>query len=95
MGDETTNADFPENEQRAAVCYRQWREGKAIESTGTDETQIDSTAETEWTGNALKAIARTDDVLRVGNYIVVFNGRDLEGLGSERRKRKHRRILCP
>jgi len=121
MGDETTNADFPENEQRAAVCYRQWREGKAIESTGTDDVQVDSTEGAdievtcakghvflagpdmedsqpipewmcpdcfdEWkakNGNALKAISQTDDELRVGNYIVLFGTRDLEGHGSPR-----------
>ena len=33
--------------------------------------------------NALKAISKTDDELRVGNYIVLFGGRDLEGLGSD------------
>jgi len=32
--------------------------------------------------NALKAISQTDDELRVGNYLVVFGGRDLEGLAS-------------
>jgi len=32
------------------------------------------------TDNALKAISRTDDELRVGNYIVLFGGRDLEGI---------------
>jgi signal peptide peptidase SppA len=26
MGDDTANADFPDQEQRAAVCHRQWRE---------------------------------------------------------------------
>jgi len=81
MGDETTNADFPENEQRAAVCYRQWRESKAVESTGTDDVTIDIVPEP---GNALKAISRTDDELRVGNYIVLFGTRDLEGHGSHR-----------
>lgn len=30
-------------------------------------------------GNALKALSKTDDELRVGNYMVLFNGRDLEG----------------
>jgi len=30
--------------------------------------------------NALKAISQTDDELRVGNYIVLFDGRDLEGI---------------
>lgn len=33
-------------------------------------------------GNALKAISESEDELRVGNYIVLFGGRDLEGLGS-------------
>jgi len=35
--------------------------------------------------NALKTISRTDDELRVGNYIVLFNGRDLEGIASPRK----------
>jgi len=30
--------------------------------------------------NELKAINRTDDELRVGNYIILFGGRDLEGV---------------
>ena len=34
--------------------------------------------------NALKAISRTDDELIVANYIVLFGGRDLEGVGSPR-----------
>jgi hypothetical protein len=87
MGNETMNEDFPEQEQRSAVCYRQWRESKGIEmdkptDTGTDEVQIDSTEPAELEGNALKAMGRTDDTLTVGNYIVVFGGRDLEGHGS-------------
>lgn len=32
--------------------------------------------------NALKALSKTDDELRVGNYIVLFGGRDLEFLQS-------------
>jgi hypothetical protein len=35
--------------------------------------------------NPLKAIARNDSELRVGNYIVLFGGRDLEGLGSDQK----------
>ena len=34
------------------------------------------------TDNTLKAISATDDELRVGNYIVLFGGRDLEGIAS-------------
>jgi len=34
--------------------------------------------------NALKAIKRTPYELTVGNYIVLFNGRDLEGVASHR-----------
>lgn len=33
-------------------------------------------------GNALKAISETPDELRVANYIVLFGGRDLEGVAS-------------
>jgi len=33
--------------------------------------------------NALKTVSRTDAELRVANYIVLFGGRDLEGLGSD------------
>jgi len=32
--------------------------------------------------NALKALGKTDDELTVGNYIVLFGGRDLEGIAS-------------
>lgn len=36
----------------------------------------------EITTNCLKAISQTDDELRVANYIVLFGGRDLEGIAS-------------
>ena len=35
--------------------------------------------------NALKAIRETDDELIVGNYIVLFGGRDLEGILSPKK----------
>ena len=35
--------------------------------------------------NALKAVSETEDELRVANYIVLFGGRDLEGLASPRK----------
>jgi hypothetical protein len=109
MGNETMNEDFPEQEQRSAVCYRQWREKKGIEmnDTGTDEIQVDGNAfdrsvkDSNYVAtlavvdeeggvyepspsNALKAISRTDDTLTVANYLVLFGGRDLEGVGSPR-----------
>lgn len=37
-----------------------------------------------YTSNALKAISETDDELTVGNYIILFGGRDLEGIASHR-----------
>lgn len=36
-------------------------------------------------GNALKAISSTDTELRVANYMILFNGRDLEGHASKRK----------
>lgn len=42
----------------------------------------------EWTakaGNALKAVSKTDGELRVANYIVLFDGRDLEGVLTKRK----------
>jgi len=85
MGDDTMNEDFPEQEQRSAVCYRQWREAKTADNPMPpgfeyalpyfqDEDKITGP------GNVLKAISRTDDEMRVGNYIVLFDGRDLEGI---------------
>lgn len=44
----------------------------------TDEKTADDDS------NALKAISRTDEELRVGNYMVLFGGRDLEGTLSPR-----------
>jgi len=57
------NDEAEDSEQAAAICHEQWRDAK-------EEKAMD---------NALKAISRTDDELRVGNYIVLFGGRDLEG----------------
>ena len=165
MANETANTDFPQQVQRSAVCFRQWREAKGTEmSTGTNEIHVDDNSDKalslerlqariydafdtqfptsqaqqvatlsnwhitemfdeyviisadgvhwkiayteddetvifapreewqkvkekrEWIDakNALKAISRTPDELRVGNYIVLFGGRDLEGVGSPR-----------
>ena len=39
----------------------------------------------DWAGNALKSISMTEDELRVGNHIILFNGRDLEGIASDRK----------
>ena len=49
-----------------------------MDTTATNETATGTTAEP--LDNALKAISRTENEIRVGNYIVLFNGRDLEGL---------------
>lgn len=147
MSNETALEDFPDQEQRAAVCYRQWREnkalstddagsmvgtdvgdgethlcvcpecgaekrvplgqkcnevrcpecsammrqetpGKATDTTTADEVAQDSTqpvpVENSDTTNALKAVSRTDAELRAANYIILFGGRDLEGVGSPR-----------
>lgn len=41
-GDETMNKDFPDNKQRVAVCYSQWKEAKAkaMASVGNGEDEI-------------------------------------------------------
>ena len=36
-------------------------------------------------GNALKTVSETPEELRVANYIVLFGGRDLEGIASDRK----------
>ena len=56
------------------------------ETTEKTEMQVGSTAEPTQDAspdNALKAVSRTPDELRVANYIVLFEGRDLEGVGSD------------
>lgn len=52
--------------------------GKAITSTEGWAAPIDA-------GNALKTVGKTDDELRVANYMVLFGGRDLEGIASPRK----------
>ncbi|MBP9750989.1 MAG: hypothetical protein KBC95_04060, partial [Candidatus Peribacteraceae bacterium] len=47
-----------------------------------DEQEIGNPGTAPDEGNALKAISETPDELRVANYIVLFGGRDLEGVGS-------------
>jgi len=39
----------------------------------------------EYKGNALKAISATDTELRVANYMVLWDGRDMEGVASKRK----------
>jgi hypothetical protein len=56
--------------QAIAVCFSMWEQAQKAPVKMAEH-------------NALKAIARTDDTLTVGNYIVLFGGRDLEGLGSD------------
>lgn len=80
-----------------AMCFDQWRDrNKAMEKRELkfkwacgyehehetkDEAQICIAAH-QSPHNALKALSRTDAELRVANYIVLFGGRDLEGIGS-------------
>jgi hypothetical protein len=75
-----------EQEQAVAACLSIWRErGKAMDTTATNEALTGTTDDGARGGgiqNALKALSRTDDELRVGNYLVVFGGRDLEGIAS-------------
>lgn len=55
-----------DRDQAVAVCNSMW-----------EEEHEDKTM-----SNALKTIKRTDSELRVANYIVLFGGRDLEGIAS-------------
>lgn len=55
------------------------------EGEGTPEEEMVDTMETEMEGNELKAIQMTTEELRVGNYIALFGGRDLEGIVTKRR----------
>jgi HK97 family phage major capsid protein len=63
-------------EQAVAACMGMWE--KKDEST--EEKTVEKTAE----GNWMKTVSKTDDALRIANYIILFGGRDLEGLGSYR-----------
>ena len=55
-----------------------------------DRKQATAACYTQWRedkaveSNTLKAIAETDDELRVANYLARFGGRDLEGIASPR-----------
>lgn len=48
-------------------------------SCGGKATPVPAVKSAPVQGNALKALSKTDNELRVGNYMVLFNGRDLEG----------------
>jgi ribosomal protein L12E/L44/L45/RPP1/RPP2 len=56
-----------------------------IEMEPDDEDKPRPAPETWEIKNALKTISKTDDELRVANYIVLFGGRDLEGIASPRK----------
>lgn len=78
------NLDTPEAQKRANDWYQSKAEycyaslKRAVEATGVSKAQY---------SNALKAISRTNTELRVGNYIVLFGGRDLEGIATKNRNR--------
>ena len=59
-----------DSDQAVAICNSMWEER---EEKGH---RMD---------NALKTVSRSDTELRVGNYIVLFGGRDLEGIASDRK----------
>jgi hypothetical protein len=89
MGNDTANEDFPETEQRAAVCHRQWDEAGKVTEVVDDGARGGRRVQSPEIDdhNALKAIKRTDETITVGNYIVLFGDadhRDLEGHGSDR-----------
>ena len=61
-----------------------------VESDDVDQEQAAAICYEQWrgekaAGNALKAVSRTDEELRVANYIVLYGGRDLEGIATPRR----------
>jgi hypothetical protein len=67
MGDDTTNEDFPEQQQRAAVCYRRWRDEKGVntmkaESLEKQEQHIREAFEAQ--------LAPMRDTVQMGGYVV-------------------------
>ena len=59
----------------ACLDWQRTSEGKSVDGDDMDSNAL----------NALKAISKTDTELRVGNYMVLFGGRDLEGVLSPHR----------
>jgi len=72
-----------EQDQAVAACMSMWREKKSWGGMSLEQI-IHRFLAKEFT-NELKAVSETDDELRVKNYIVLFGGRDLEGIGSRRK----------
>jgi len=73
-------ADYDNEEEWMAACV------PARIEEGDEQDQAVAVCLDMWRegkGNALKAIRRTDETLRVANYIVLFGGRDLEGIASD------------
>lgn len=62
----------------ACLDWERTDEGKGTDY-GCDSESSDQS------GNALKAVGKTETELRVANYMVLFGGRDLEGVLSPRR----------
>ena len=66
------------------VPYTMDAEGKVEFAALADWTPVKEIHDWVERTNAFKAISKTDDELVVENYIVLFGGRDLEGVGSKR-----------
>lgn len=66
------------------IPYTRNAEGEIIFADRSEWQEVEE--KREWmakAGNALKAVSKTDNELRVGNYLVVFGGRDLEGVAND------------
>ena len=68
-----SNSSFSDGLVKASTIW-----GKVTFSIKQERKDMDKLEK----GNALKAVGKTDEELRVANYIVLFGGRDLEGIAS-------------
>jgi 2'-5' RNA ligase len=62
-------------------------QGERYEEEDDEGGKVEIEISVKDTGNALKAITKTDTELRVANYLAMFGGRDLEGIASTRKNK--------
>lgn len=72
MGDEAMRSEFPEQEQRAAVCHTQWREHQKAAPVGLLETKaLQGEVKLRKDGNAVEGYAALWDVVDLDDDVFV------------------------
>ena len=76
MGDKVMNKDYPEQKQRAAICYGQWKSSKESSDFDEDNGQSDEDETNDCKETAKKEVKRDEKgrIIIAENVPIVLRG---------------------